>query len=357
VYEGAFTLSIDQSAIAIDPGRRARYGRVVKTCWASHVALLLVTTLLSVATLVLGGCATTGPSPDEVLHSRYPPERPFAESRFATFAGVTLHYRAWTPEGPPTAKLLLLHAAGGSTVTYRLLAPRLAEAGYAVVAVDLPGFGFSDQALGFEHAADNRSGLLWTFVDRIDTEPNEFPAAPGWIVGGHGMGGRVATAMALERPARTEGLLLFAAEVAGVQRPGRGFALPPVRWAWRAWLTNSLYTVDGVRELLGEAYGRRPTDEEVGLYAAPLLRPDMPEAYVRYARTAGEMDFDLESISTSALLVWGAADTWIEPEEAQRAAARLPNARLVTVPGAAHLPMETHVDAVLEAFARWAGRL
>lgn len=309
----------------------------------------------AVALLLLWACATPEPAPEESLLARYPVERPFAESRFSTFGGLTLHYRTWTPAGEPAAKILLLHAEGASTVTYRRLGPQLAEAGYAVVAIDLPGFGFSDTALEFEHTLANRTGILWSLLDRLDTEPNEFPPADAWVVGGHGMGGQVATGMALERPARAAGLILFATEIVGAQRVRRGFWFPPVRWAWRAWLENSLYTWDGVEELLSSAYGRPATEEEVDVYTAPLLRPEMPNAYIHYARTADEMEFDLPSVGAPALLIWGANDDWIDLETAEATVAALPAATMEIVPDAHHLPMETHTAATRDAIVRWIG--
>ncbi|MFW6312969.1 MAG: alpha/beta fold hydrolase [Spirochaetota bacterium] len=302
---------------------------------------------------LLAGCATPGPTPTQRLLTRYPPERPFPESRFASFGGINLHYRLWMPNDTPRGKLLLLHAAGASTVSFRTLAPTLAGAGYAVLAVDLPGFGFSDRALEFEHTASNRSGLVWSLADRLDTEDNGLPPTDGWTVAGHGMGGEVAVQMALDRPGRTRGLVLFATEVVGKQRPGRFFGFPPVRWSTRAWVENSLYTPEGVEELLSEAYGRPATEEEVDLYVAPLLRGQMPEAYVRYARTVGEMEFDLQSIPNPSLILWGEADPWIDPEIAVQTAERLPAATLVTIEGAAHLPMETHSSRVVDALLGW----
>lgn len=302
---------------------------------------------------LLWSCATNGPTPAERLLLLYSPERPFAESRFSTFGGITLHYRTWVPQGETQGKLLLLHAAGGSTVSYRRLGPALAEAGYAVVAVDLPAFGFSDRALDFEHSLPNRAGLLWSLLDRLDTEENAFPPADTWILGGHAMGGRVAAQMAIERPARARGLLLFAADLTNGGRPGRFHWLPPVRWAVRSWLENSIYTMEGVEELLGEAYGRAPFEEEVDLYAAPLLRPGMPKAYIRYARTAGEIEFSLASLSLRTLIVWGSEDRRADPEIAEVMAEQLPDAESTLIREAGHLPMETHTAATRDAIVAW----
>lgn len=325
----------------IDRGTGARYGLDVKK------------PLLLLVTVVLLSCATTGPRPAERLASIYPAERPFPDSRFATFGGVTVHYRVWEPTNETRGKIVFLHAAGGSTVSFRQIGPLLAESGFAVVAADLPAFGFSDLALELDHTPTIRAGLVWSLADRLDTEENAFAPAGRWIVAGHGMGGQVALQMAIERPARASGVVLVASDVVGEANPGRGTWFPPVRWALRSWLENSLYTIDGVAELLSEAYGRPATDQEIDLYAAPLLRPDMPRAYVRYARTAGRTTFDLESIQTPALVIWGERDETEDPELAGAAAERLPRGASVIIPGAAHLPMETHTAATADAIIAW----
>lgn len=313
----------------------------------------IATSIAAVLLALLVSCATPGPSPAERLRGIYPPERPFTESRFGSFGGISIHYRTWVPADQPRGKVLFLHAVGGSTVTFRLIGPALAEAGYSVLAVDLPGFGFSDLALEFEHSLGERSNLVWSLADRLDTEQNSFAPADPWVVAGHGMGGRVATQMALDRPGRTRGLLLFASDVVDPANPSRFFWLPPYRWAMRAWFENSLYTVEGVEELLTEAYGRPAGETEIDLYAAPLLRENMPHAYVNYARTAGPVDLDLAAVASPSLVVWGANDTWIEAELAGPTAAALPNAMLRIVEGAGHLPMETHVEETRDAVTSW----
>ncbi|MFP4112818.1 MAG: alpha/beta fold hydrolase [Spirochaetota bacterium] len=312
--------------------------------------------LLLVVAPLLWACATTDTSPTHRLLAAYPPERPFPDSRFSTFDNVMIHYRTWTPDGEPIGKLLLLHEAGGSSVTYRLLAPELARAGYAVVAADLPGFGFSGQALDLDHTLGNRAELLWSLADRLDTEDDAFPPVDRWILVGHGMGGRVATQMAIERPARSRGLVLLSADVTGAADPGAWYWFPPVRWSVLSWLRNSVFTPDGVAELLESAYGRPATADEVGLYAAPLLRPSMPEAYVRYASTAGRADFTLDSIETPTLIVWGEADEWTDPELGAQAAAEIPSSVLITIPGAGHLPMETDVEQTRDVLLSWLAR-
>ena len=283
----------------------------------------------------------------------YGGDRPFAESRFATFAAIRLHHRVWEPAGDPLGKIMMIHGVGGSTASFDRIAPKLAALGYSVVAVDLPAFGWSSVALDFAHTLESRSSLLWTLADRLDTEENRFGPARRWVLVGHAMGGQVATRMALDRQARMESLVVIASTIADAEHPGRSLRFPPVRWALRGWLGESLYTREGVEELLGAAYGRGATEQEIDRYTAPLLRPDMREAYVNYLATAGAVDLEIEALTAPLLVIWGAQDGNAPPVAADRIVARVPSADVRILPDAAHVPTDTHPEEILSILAGW----
>ena len=302
---------------------------------------------------LLSACATAPTGAANQLPVLFPAERPFPESRFSSFGGIQLHYRVWEPETEPRGKILLLPTVGGSTATFRFVAPALAQEGFTVAAVDLPGFGFSDRSLSFAHTVEARADLLWTLADRLDTEENRFSPTDAWILLGHGEGGGVAAAMALARASRTNRLILIASPLGTPRTIGRGSSFPPVRWALRGWLRNSLYTMDGIEELLGKAYGRPPSPDEVALYAAPLLRSRMVDAYMNYFRTAGRIAPELEEISAPTLVIWGGEDAWEPLQRATPLVERLPGAVLQTIPEAGHIPVETHPSQALELLLAW----
>lgn len=302
---------------------------------------------------MMASCATQPEAPADRLSLIYPEDRPFSESRFADVAGLSLHYRQWSPPDEPVGKILLLHGIGGSTYSFNLVAPQLAEAGYAVVAIDLPGFGYSDPALKFEHTPENRLGVIWTLIDRLDTDENQFNPLDRWFIIGHQMGGEFATSMAVDRPGRVTGLVLVST-VLGSNRPGGRMAgFPPVRWALRSWLRTTLFTPEGVAELLEDAYGQAPTEDAVNGYLAPLVRTDADKAYINFTKTVGNESPDATLVSAPVLLVWGSEDTWRSIEEGRLQSELWPSATFRVIDGAGHVPMDTHDREFVILVTRW----
>jgi len=62
--------------------------------------------------------------------------------------------------------LLLIHSVGQSIYTWRELMPKLAEH-YCVIAIDLPGFGFSDRPLSLNYSMDETAGAIVKCLDAI----------------------------------------------------------------------------------------------------------------------------------------------------------------------------------------------
>jgi len=317
-----------------------------------HPAARLLT-LFVIISVLLTACVSRQEAPEERLGLIYPDDRPFPESRFTTVFGLTIHYRTWEPEVTLVGKMVLLHGIGGSTYSFDRLVPHLQASGYAIAAIDLPGFGYSDPALKFEHTAENRLELIWTLMDRLDTDDNQFNPLSRWYVMGHQMGGEFAVWMANDRPGRIAGLVLVATLI-GENRPGGKMAwFPPVRWGLRAWLNNSLYTADGAREMLEGAYGQPPTEGAVDGYLAPLVRADADRALVYFSRTVGPEVPDLAAVEVPLLFVWGSEDTWRSIEAGQLQAVQKPGSQFQVIEGAGHVPMDTHTEELAEVVTRW----
>jgi len=116
------------------------------------------------------------------------------KSAFVTTALGQVHCQI-TGEGPP---VLLIHQSGRSSRMFRRVLPLLAGKVRAI-ALDLPGFGWSDplpEGTSMAELAD----LCCEVLDQLD-------AAPA-LVYGHHSGNKIATEMAVRSPEKVSGLIL-----------------------------------------------------------------------------------------------------------------------------------------------------
>ncbi len=259
----------------------------------------------------------------------------FENSELTTAGDVKLHYRHWEGEG--SEKVLLLHGFAGSTFSWRYTAPALAEEGYRVIAVDLPGFGLSERSLSFTPTAGKRAELLWSLLESLE---------PGsdWHLVGHSMGGGVVSAMALQKPEQIQSISLVAGAIPDSSR-GRSswvFYYPPLQRAVRHLATRVLLTEENVENALASAYGRMPAESEFEGYYRPLLIENTDAALVEMLKT-GEKNLlnETESLRVPVLLIWGEEDAWVQLEEGYKLDSLLPDSELVVMPGEGHCPMET----------------
>lgn len=242
-------------------------------------------------------------------------------------------------EGTP---ILLVHGLG-STLSFwqKQLVGGLAEE-HRLIAVDLPGWGRSDQPDGAytpSWYADHLVGVL----DALDVGRAH--------VAGHSMGGQAAIAMALEHPDRVDRLVLVAPAGIETFTAEEGAALKgfwtedklrdrPREEARLAFSMVFATWDEGVDRVFEERLAVDGTDRFPGLFRALQRSVDgMIDEPV--ADRLGE-------VSTPTLVVFGDADAMIpnrfmHPDlttqaVGEQAVERIPDARLVLIPGAGHTP-------------------
>ena len=91
----------------------------------------------------------------------------------------------------------------GSTFSWRENFDTLVKYRYKIIAVDLPGFGYSDRNRKVNQSQSNRSRLLWDLLAELDQGDTL-----KWNLVGHSMGGGTVEAMALMQPERTKTLTI-----------------------------------------------------------------------------------------------------------------------------------------------------
>ncbi|MFB9151390.1 alpha/beta fold hydrolase BchO [Roseovarius ramblicola] len=245
-------------------------------------------------------------------------------------------HRWHVQEAGDGATLLLLHGAGASTHTWRDLAPDLAR-DHRVVALDLPGQGFT--AMG----ARGRSGLAQMAADIA-----ALVAAEGWqprAIIGHSAGAALALRFALNLPETPRVIGINAAlspfeGLAGWLFPvlARVLALNP--------LTALAFTAGGNRHArarrLIESTGSRLDDAAIGYYARLIGDRTHVEGTLQMMAqwdVSALLDA-LPALGAPCLLITGDGDRAVPPSVSAHAAARLPHARHLCLPGPGHLAHE-----------------
>jgi pimeloyl-ACP methyl ester carboxylesterase len=216
--------------------------------------------------------------------------------------------------------VVLLHGWGTSSQSLDGVAACLLP-GHRVVAVDLPGFGWShapSEAWGTAHYADHVRRLL-----------SELGIASGVFVG-HSFGGRIAIHLAAHHPSLVSRLVLVAS--AGV-RPKRG-----VRYHVRVLTTKGLrrlLTLPGLERVGTRLLSRWQAKVGSRDYrAAGRLRPTLVKVVNE------DLTPILASVQAPTLLLWGDRDDEVRRVAVDAMATTIPHARLVVFPGAGHFPFQ-----------------
>jgi len=269
-------------------------------------------------------------------------------SRFVDAGGLRWHVQTMG-QGPV---LLLLHGTGASTHSWRGLAPALAPH-YTVVAPDLPGHGFTQPAPGdvltLPAAADAIAALLAALRVR-----------PRFAVG-HSAGAAIAIRMALDgslHPEAVAGLnaaLLPFDGVAGMLFPpmARMLSAGGVVAHLFAWLARDPAAVDRLVAATGSTLSKAAR-ADYGL----LLRSAGHVAGALRMMAGWDLQplvRDLPALEPPAWLLAGTRDLTVPPSQARRAAALMPNARVVEMPGVGHLAHEERPARVARLLRRLLG--
>ncbi|MFB8280769.1 alpha/beta hydrolase [Nocardia colli] len=120
--------------------------------------------------------------------------------------GSGIAWRAWLPESPARAVIVLVHGVAEHSGRYVHVGQRLAGAGFAVYALDHIGHGKSAGSKAnigsIDGAADNVSAML-------DIATREHPGIPRFLIG-HSMGSLIVLHLATRAPIDVTGIVLSA---------------------------------------------------------------------------------------------------------------------------------------------------
>ncbi|MFN8590818.1 MAG: alpha/beta hydrolase [Thermomicrobiales bacterium] len=230
------------------------------------------------------------------------PASPTPEGQFANINGAELYYVLEGPEdGPP---VLLLHGGIGNTEEFRNVAPALVAAGYRTIAFDQRGRGRStwgDQPITYEQMAADTVAVL----DKLGIERTD---VIGWSDGGI-----VALELAVTHPERLKRVVAYGAN----SRPEGSYAEPQ--------MSDQM----------------PPFEDFIADYQR--LSP-APERFEELLGVLGDLykvapnftDADLEGITVPVLILDGAQEEFVKPEDTKRMGTLIPGAELVVIPDTGH---------------------
>ena len=250
-----------------------------------------------------------------------------------------VHYEKWGGTGQA---VVLLPGFAGSSVAYDYAGPKLAAKGYAVYAVDLPGFGYTrgGDARDIRRQAD----LVAGFSKKMGLDRP--------IVVGHSMGASVAGGVGLWHPQSTGGGIFADGDGLDIQVPRRipgWMAKSPYitslyrigsRWTWldqkifKRSCGSTCTMFDGEK---GKGFTKRITRPLTSKSAERTISDTMKEFTILHLTPK-----QIQSISVPSSIIWGSED--VSGGYLVRTRQNLGNPPERIIRGAGHQVMLSHPD-------------
>jgi pimeloyl-ACP methyl ester carboxylesterase len=282
-----------------------------------------------------------------------------AGGRWLRAYDTQVHVMDWGPAGAPT--LLLVHGTGAWAGTWVSNIAAMQAAGFRVVAMDLPPFGFSEPPAGRDYSRGAQARRILAVAAQLDPQPVTLLA--------HSFGGGPAAEAAMLEPGCFAHLVLVDAALALGQDAPRPCAEPGIAANVLGWR--------GLRTLLAGAIATEPalsshwlaqfvarkevvTAERTAIYQKPFVVRGFTEGLGDWAyqfassceQPASTRPASYRQLQLPVSLIWGELDTITPPEQARRVRSLLPRVRLVMLKGVGHIPQIEDVPGFNAAVAQ-----
>jgi len=242
--------------------------------------------------------------------------------------GLSIYYEAQGKGSP----ILLLHGWGADSSSLRAVASGIKDkAGLKAIAVDLPGFGYSDPPPA-DWDVSAYATFLEAFLACLELEKVSLL--------GHSFGGRVAIKYAARHPDGVERLVLV--DSAGI-RPARGAS-----YHLKVGLAKTLKFLRRAFPGLQKA-GRLPRLGSSDYQRAGGLRG----TFIKVVNE--DLQEYLPLIQAPTLLVWGANDLDTPLADGARMQQLIPGARLEIIPNAGHFCFQDNFEAFQAILLKFLG--
>jgi magnesium chelatase accessory protein len=282
--------------------------------------------------------------PDFAREGRDWPNR--ETSRFVRAAGLRWHVQI-AGHGPV---FLLVHGTGAATHSWRDVLPLLA-AHYTVVAMDLPGHGFTEQPGGEGMSLPGMARGVAAVLAALDLTPA--------YCAGHSAGAAVLAQMCLDGLIAPRALISLNGALLPFKHAVSPLIAPLAKIFARSPLVPFLFSMHAadprVVDRLLKGTGSVIDAEGAKFYARLAAKSGHAGAALTMMANwdLASLQPRLATLTIPVLLVAGENDRSIPPADAKRLAQMLPHARLQTLPGLGHLAHEeqpAETVALMRAF-------
>ena len=316
--------------------------------WLASGSLILV----AVVALSISAWGVYARHANERRETKTPEQLDAGTGRWINAADARVHIREWGPDAGPT--LLLIHGTGGWSGAWFALPSALSDAGWHVVAMDLPPFGLSttlSTAPDVRYTREAQARRILAVIDSL--------GVPVTLVA-HSFGSGPSLEAAMHSEGRLRQLVLIDpalglgpnGEPPVCEPPGLASSLLANR-SVRAAIVASTVTWSGFTAPLLRSFVFKKdavTKELVAAYQIPFERigftPLLGDYVASFVRGNCEHadSLDMSKVSDWArkgppiALVWGREDTITPVAQATALQRLMPGATLTVMPGVGHIP-------------------
>lgn len=275
------------------------------------------------------------------------------DGEMCTVDGVQLHYHFFSAENacPDTPTLVFLHGASGNAYDSQLAFLKPLKGRYPLLFLDRPGLGFSGTIPDGKNSPARQAELIDGLLRELGIDR--------CIAIGHSLGASVTAALGLRAPDQICGLAFLAPAThpwpGGVAWYNHVAAAPVIGWLFCRILTLPVAEYLAPRSIQHVFHPEPQPENYNQATRLPLLF--LPDAFRSNATDIARLkphviaqSKDYGDLEQPTVILTGTEDTVVWPSIHSEGLLRdLPNAELVVLEGAGHMPHHTRTDAIVEA--------
>lgn len=300
-----------------------------KRYWIGGISATAVAASVAAKLLLRPGDVEWEKNREAVFHADH--------SLFTEVDGVRVHYQEVGDRNAPP--MILIHGFAASNLVWSKVLLELADAGFRVIAPDLPGYGYSAKPRHLDYTIASQAKLIFSLVQQLGIQRALFV--------GSSYGAAIAATIALDHPALVEKLVLVGAVTNN----------KPTRYLLMRLFSSPIIgdilspLVVGSRRLLRlrmkRVYDRHSwvlDERRVDARHLPLATRGAHRAIIRTVRRwdAERVSRDAHLLTQPTLLLWGDNDREVPLRDGEHLHEEIPQSRLVVFRECGHLPQEEY---------------